>query len=386
MTLTEQIDLPGTSIFLTDTPAVRNLTRPYIVGTAVATPPQVAQDDLWEFFRDHFAANPLAEKVWASSGIVSRHYAVDPRKEPTTEWTTGERMRRYLTEALPLGRQAAADALTSAGLTPADLGLFAVVSCTGYVTPGLDILLSHELGMPANMRRVIIGHMGCHAAVPGLGTVSEYVAVHGKPALLLCVELSSLHAQPKSPTLHAGNPTIEDFEQIVAHSLFADGAAAVVVAPDQQPASAVASQLEIVDVMASTDSSVSDYMGWLVTDHGFRMRLSPQVPEVLERHVTDLVTTLLSTHGHTIDDVDGWAIHPGGARILRAVADQLQLSEEATAPSYDILREYGNCSSATVLIILQRLLRTREIRPGKVVVALGFGPGLTLFAALLKAH
>ncbi|WP_305775651.1 3-oxoacyl-[acyl-carrier-protein] synthase III C-terminal domain-containing protein, partial [Protofrankia sp. BMG5.30] len=100
----------------------------------------------------------------------------------------------------------------------------------------------------------------------------------------------------------------------------------------------------------------------------------------------DLVTTLLAAHGHTLDDVDGWAIHPGGARILRVVADQLQLSEEATAPSYDILREYGNCSSATVLIILQRLLRTREIRPGKVAVALGFGPGLTLFAALLKAH
>ncbi|WP_250292692.1 3-oxoacyl-[acyl-carrier-protein] synthase III C-terminal domain-containing protein, partial [Frankia sp. CiP1_Cm_nod1] len=259
-------------------------------------------------------------------------------------------------------------------------------SCTGYVTPGLDIRLSHELGMPANLRRVIIGHMGCHAAVPGLGTVAEYVAVHGRPALLLCVELASLHAQPKSPTLHAGSPTIEDFEQIVAHSLFADGASAVVVAPEQRPASAVASQLEIVDVMASTDSSVSDYMGWLVTDHGFRMRLSPQVPEVLERHVAGLVTTLLSTHGYTLDDVDGWAIHPGGARILRVVANQLQLSEEATAPSYDILREYGNCSSATVLIILQRLLQTREIPPGKVVVALGFGPGLTLFAALLKAH
>ncbi|WP_237702892.1 hypothetical protein [Candidatus Protofrankia datiscae] len=117
-TLTERAGRPSGSALLADASAVRNLTRPYIVGTAVATPPQVAQDDLWEFFRDHFAANPLAEKVWASSGIVSRHYAVDPRKEPTTEWTTGERMRRYLTEALPLGRQAAADALTSAGLTP----------------------------------------------------------------------------------------------------------------------------------------------------------------------------------------------------------------------------------------------------------------------------
>ncbi|WP_206443409.1 type III polyketide synthase, partial [Candidatus Protofrankia californiensis] len=372
---------------LADAPAIRNLTQPHIVGTAVATPQRVNQDDLWEFFRDHFAANPLAEKVWASSGIVSRHYAVDPRKEPSTEWTTGERMRRYLTEALPLGRQAASDALTTAGLTPSDLGLFAVASCTGHVTPGLDILLSHDLQMPPNLRRVIIGHMGCHAAIPGLGTVAEYVAVHGKPALLLCLELSSLHAQPKSPTLHAGTPTREDLEQIVAHSLFADGAAAVVVAPFGRTFSTDgAASLEILDVTALTDSSVSEYMGLLVTDHGFRMRLSPQVPEVLERHVADLVTNLLTTHGYTSDDVDGWAIHPGGARILRVVAEQLQLSDEAIAPSYDVLREYGNCSSATVLIVLQRLLQTREIRPGKVVVALGFGPGLTLFAALLKAH
>ncbi len=148
----------------------------------------------------------------------------------------------------------------------------------------------------------------------------------------------------------------------------------------------MATQLEIVDVMASTDSSISEYMCWLVTDHGFRMRLSAKVPQVLERHVAGLVTDLLTAHGYTSDDVDGWAVHPGGARILRVVAEQLQLSDEAIAPSYDILREYGNCSSATVLIVLQRLLQTREIRPGKVVVALGFGPGLTLFAALLKAH
>ncbi len=296
-------------------------------------------------------------------------------------------MRRYLTEALPLGRQAASDALTTAGLTPSDLGLFAVASSTGHVTPGLDILLSHDLQMPPNLRRVIIGHMGCHAAIPGLGTVAEYVAVHGKPALLLCLELCSLHAQPKSPTLHAGTPTREDLEQIVAHSLFADGAAAVVVAPFGRTFSTdSAASLEILDVTALTDSSVSEYMGLLVTDHGFRMRLSPQVPEVLERHVADLVTNLLTTHGYTSDDVDGWAIHPGGARILRVIAKQLQLSDEAIAPSYDILREYGNCASATVLIVLQRLLQTREIRPGKVVVALGFGPGLTLFAALLKAH
>ncbi len=388
-TLTERIEIDplDVSTFLPHSSTSRRLATPHIAGTGVATPQRVDQVDLWDFFRSHFADHPLAAKLWDSSGIASRHYAIDPRKEDITEWSTGERMRRYVTEAIPLGRRAVQDALASANLQPSELGLFAVASCTGHVVPGLDILLSHDLKMAPDLRRIIVGHMGCHAAIPGLGTVSEYVAVNGRPALLLCLELTSLHAQPKSVTLHAGTPTIEDFEQIVAHSLFADAAAAVVVTPSGGASSAISSpRLEIVDVAVVTDSSVSDHMGWFITDHGFRMRLSSRVPEVIERDVADVVADLLTKHGLAHEEVDGWAVHPGGARILRAVADRLHLTEEAIAPSFEVLREYGNCSSPTVLIVLQRLLQTRKIRPGKAVVALGFGPGLSIFAVLLKAR
>ncbi len=386
-TLTERIDLPDTRTLLSGVPAVHHLARPSIVGIATAAPQRIAQDDLWDSFRVHFAHHPLAKKVWDSSEITSRHYAVDPRIEPMmTEWSTGERMRRYVAEARPLGRRAVGEALESAGLGPGDIGLFAVATCTGHVVPGLDILLSHDLEMAPDLRRVIIGHMGCHAAFPGLGAVSEYVTANGRPALLLCLELTSLHVQPKSPTLHAGTPTMDDFEQIVAHSLFADGAAAVVVAPtDEAFSTAGMPNLKIIDITAVSDNNVSDYMTWDVTDHGFRMRLSPRVPEIIRKHVDGLVENLLAKNGVDRADVDGWAVHPGGARILHHVADKLGIPDEEIAPSFDILREYGNCSSPAVLIVLQHMLRTRRVRPGKAVVVLGFGPGLTLFAALLKA-
>ncbi len=386
-TLTERIDLPSAATLLPDEPrTVRRLALPRIVGTAVAAPPRCPQDDLWDTFRTHFADNPVAKKVWDSSGIASRHYAVDPRAEPVTEWSTEERMQRYMAEAHPLGRRAVSEALRSAGLEPGDLGLFAFATNTGHAAPGVDILVAQDLGMAPDLRRLVIGHMGCHAAVPGLGAVSEYVATNSRPALLLCLDLGSLHVQPESPTVHAGNPTIEDLEQIIAHSLFGDAAAAVVVAPAGQafPASGVPS-LDVLGIAATSNNSVSDHMALRVTDHGFRMRLSPRVPDVIKANVGDLVAGLLARNGVDRADVDGWAVHPGGAQILRNVASELEISEEEMAPSYDVLRDYGNCASPTVLVVLHHMLRTRPIRPGKAVVLITFGPGLTLFAALLKA-
>ena len=152
------------------------LEMPTITGIGAAVPEKISQDDLWQFFSEHFGAHPLAKKVWNSCKISSRHLAFDPRREPIPEWTTGQRMQRYLREALPLGHRAVSRALEAAELHPQDVGLFAVVSCTGYATPGLDILLSRDLGMAPDVRRLVIGHMGCYAAVPGLGAVSDYVA------------------------------------------------------------------------------------------------------------------------------------------------------------------------------------------------------------------
>ncbi len=281
-------------------------------------------------------------------------------------------MRRYEREAPPLGSAAVSAALADSGLSPTDIGLFAVASCTGYATPGLDIRLAAELGLSADAQRLMIGHMGCYAALPGLGAVTDFVLARARPAVLLCLELTSLHVQP---------PT-QDVDQVVAHSLFSDAAAAVVVQPEPVRARGA---LKVVDVTALTDPATSDHMTWNVTDLGFRMGLSPRVPEVLAHHVAPTITGLLDRHGLTTTDVDAWAVHPGGPRILDTVAHALELPADALLTSQRVLAEHGNCSSATVLLVLHALHAAGRPRPGGYGVAMAFGPGLTLYAALVRA-
>jgi predicted naringenin-chalcone synthase len=377
----------------------RSGTRAVVTGTAHAVPAPRAQEDLWNgYFAAHYAGNPLAARVWRNAGIERRHGVVDPTVEDISRLGTGARMERYVREAMPLGRAAVARALTSAGLRPEDVGLFAVVSCTGYATPGLDILLARDLGMSSDVQRLFVGHMGCYAALPGLGAVSDFVAARSRPAVLLCLELTSLHVQPPSETSRTTSPSHEDVQQMVAHALFSDAAAAVVVEPGtwratagdleltRGPASGPASGLEVVDVVARTDVSTSELMTWDVTDLGFRMGLSPKVPDVLADQVLGVVTALLGRHGLAVDDVAGWAVHPGGRRILEVAQERLGLDDAAMRASYDVLRDYGNCSSATVLLVLEHLRRLSPLRSGDPVVAMAFGPGLTLYAALLRAR
>jgi predicted naringenin-chalcone synthase len=338
-----------------------------IAGSGIAHPASQSQDELWSgFFSQHYSGvqRALANRLFRNSGVQRRHGAINPMIEDVSGWSTAKRMQRYLTEAIPLGKSAVTDALDAAGLAASEVGLFAVCSCTGYVTPGLDILLARDLGMSPATQRLFIGHMGCYAALPGLGVVSDFVQARGRPAVLLCLELTSLHVQPPSA----------DTDQIVAHSLFSDAAAAVVVLPGGPG-------YEVLDVSSVTDAATADHMTWDVTDLGFRMGLSQRVPEVLDAHVAPLVDGLLDRHGLTRDDVDGWAVHPGGPRILDVVRDRLGLTDPAMAASRQVLAEHGNCSSPTVLMILNAVRRATP----RHVLAMAFGPGLTLYATLLRA-
>jgi predicted naringenin-chalcone synthase len=342
-----------------------------IVGHGAAFPPAMDHMDAWEqFFEQHYDGNRIAAKVWRSAGIETRHAVADPRKEDLSEWGTGARMRRFVEDALPLGQEAVEAALRDAGVAAADVGLFAVVSCTGYATPGVDILLARDLGMSPDVQRLHIGHMGCYAAIPGLGAAADFVVARGRPAVLLCVELPSLHVQPAT----------DELQQMVAHALFADGVAALVLVPSE----GAGPGLDVLDVSARTDPTTLDHMTWDVTDLGFRMGLSPKVPDVLARHARPVVDDLLSAHGLTVPDVGGWAVHPGGRRIVEVVAEQLGLEDKQVQASYDVLRDIGNCSSATVLFVLSRMLETAPPPPGSPVVAMAFGPGLTLYNALLR--
>jgi alkylresorcinol/alkylpyrone synthase len=338
-----------------------------IAGLGVSHPPPTAQADLWgHFFSDHYAGvqRGFAKRIFEHSGVVTRHGIINPSIEDVSQWTTRQRMERYLVEALPMGKEAACRALDSAGLAPADVGLFAVCSCTGYVSPGLDILLARDLGMAPVTQRLFVGHMGCYAALPGLGAAADFVAARGRPALVLCCELTSLHVQPAS----------RDPQQIIAHSLFSDAAAAAVLLPG-------APGLAVREVAAYTDTTTADHMSWHVTDLGFRMGLSPKVPDALATHVAPVIDALLDRHGLRRSDVDGWVVHPGGPRILDVVRDQLELPEEELAVSRSVLAEHGNCSSPTVLMILDEVRRARP--DARTIVMMAFGPGLTLYAALL---
>jgi alkylresorcinol/alkylpyrone synthase len=347
-----------------------------IVGQAAALPSVMHQEDLWEgFFAEHYGQDEVAELIWQRSGVRTRHGVADPRTDDVSTWTTGQRMRRFVAEALPLGKEAVAACLASAGLQPADIDQLTVVSCTGYATPGLDILLARDLGFPVSTQRLHVGHMGCYAALPALATVADAANARGQRAVMACVELTSLHIQPPVD----GEQDL-DRDQVVAHALFSDAAAAVAVVPGGGSGG-----LEVLDLVARTDVDRAPLMTWDVTDLGFRMGLSPQVPKVLAEHVVGAVDELCARGGIERSHVAAWAVHPGGPRIVDAVADRLELDEEHVADSRAVLAEHGNCSSATILLILDRITASGRLYPGDHVVAMAFGPGLTLYAALLRA-
>jgi alkylresorcinol/alkylpyrone synthase len=355
-----------------------------ITGAASAVPPSREQEELWTgFFAGHVNGGRWAHRIFTSAGVSRRHPAVDPTVEDISSWSTGARMERYLAEAVPLGKSAVTSALADGGLDAGDIGLFAVASCTGYSTPGIDIHLARDLGMDPTTKRLLIGHMGCYAALPALGAVSDYVVARGRPAVLLCIELSSLHLQPVT-SLGTG---AHGLQQLDTHALYSDAAAAVVVQPGHERGGHPSrpGDLAVVDVAAQTDAATADHMTWDITDLGFRMGLSRRVPDVLARHVKPLVDRLLADNGVTADQVAGWAVHPGGPRILEVVGDRLGLADDALTESRHVLAEHGNCSSATTLLVLDEIRRRRELAAGRYVVAIAFGPGLTLYAALLRA-
>lgn len=344
----------------------------YIAGFGSAVPGVgLEQSDIWNgVFARHFPGDRVAERIFLGAGVRRRHAAVDPTVEDISGWSTGDRMRRYLGEALPLGKEAVDAALADAGLAPGNVGLFAVVSCTGYATPGLDIRIAADLGMGPDVQRLAVGHMGCYAALPGLGAVTDFVVSRGRPAVMLCLELTSLHVQPGT----------DDRGQLVTHALFGDAAVAVVVTPEAPESGG----LQVLDIAARTDVTTADHMTWDITDLGFRMGLSPEVPAVLGRHVAGAVATVLDRNGVAASDVDAWAVHPGGPRILTTVAEKLDLPTGALDASHAVLAEYGNCSSATILLVVDALRRSGRPQPGRAAVALAFGPGLTLYTALLR--
>ncbi|MFD3686503.1 type III polyketide synthase [Nocardiopsis sp. NPDC058631] len=322
------------------------------------------------------AGDQVLHKILAGSGIRRRHLVIDPRVEDVSHWSTAPRMRRFQEEGLPLATEAVGGALDLAGVPAKEVGLLCLVSSTGYGTPGVDSRLLRDLGMRPSTRRLVVGHMGCFAALPGLAACVDFAGCHPEPAVLLSLELSSLHLQPPP----------WDTEQFVINSLFGDAAVALVVEGDAGRSASTRSAPVVLDLASHTDQGHEEHMTWEVGDQGFRMGLSAAIPDLIATCLPGLVTDLLSPHGLTPGGIGWWAVHPGGRRIIDAAEKSLSLGPSATRASRHVLQEYGNCSSAGLPLVIAELQNTTPLAPGQHGVAMTFGPGLTLYTALLRGR
>lgn len=291
--------------------------------------------------------------------------------EPPLNWgpTTRERMQLYAEFAAPLAKEAVRNAFDDAELGIEDVTHLVTVSCTGFDAPGIDIELMDGLKLRPTTQRVNVGYMGCHGAINGLRVARGIAASEpGAVVLLSATELCSLHYRFNW-----------DDEGIIGNALFADGSAAILVGNRDVPETRPSFQLKSTGSCLIPDSR--HVMSWRVGDHGFEMRLTAEVSEKINTYLRPWMSEWLAQHGHSIESVESWAVHPGGPRILQAVEEALTLPRDATRNSHEILAAYGNMSSPTVLFILDRMRRSDAPRP---CVALGFGPGLVAEAALFE--
>jgi predicted naringenin-chalcone synthase len=366
-----------------------------ILGLGTALPEHsISQVDAAEFAGTVLAgaaesdkAQRLAKALYRRSGVQTRHSVVldsstgaeparqsfyPPSSDPADVGPgTAERMQRYEQDAPKLAQVALQRAIEHAGIERSSLTHLVTVSCSGFSAPGFDLSLIRSLDLPRHIARTHVGFMGCHGALNGLRVAKAFSDANPQAVVAVCaVELCTLHHQ------YGWDP-----QEVVANSLFADGAAAIIGCNRGGAESAVSQWPRLAGNLSFVVPDTEQMMTWRIGDQGFRMTLSPEVPDIIRGHLPELLENFLAQHGLAREQIGGWAIHPGGPRILKACQEALDLSDDQLSPSTDILARYGNMSSPTVLFILDKLMQQATQRP---YVMLGFGPGLNVEAALLR--
>ena len=273
--------------------------------------------------------------------------------------STSERMEVFARVAPALAEEACRRALSSAGVDPREVSSLVVATCTGVGAPDLDVELVQRLGLLPAVERNLLVWMSCTASFPALRVGQRAVVSRpGAVALVVCVELCSLHVRADA-----------ERESLVAHSLFSDGASAVVVA--EAP-----SEQALVTLGQGATRLVPegrDVLRWTFSDHGFRAHLGADLPVLVEKATPSFVEELI---GAQAGDVRSWSVHPGGPAILDAVERALGLDPRSLEISREVLATLGNMSSATIWYVLERALD--DLEPGEMGLLLGFGTGLTL--------
>jgi alkylresorcinol/alkylpyrone synthase len=279
----------------------------------------------------------------------------------------------FIDAAVELGTEAVGAALDAAGLSPRDIDMIMCTSVTGIAAPSIDARLAGRLGLRPDIKRVPVFGLGCVAGAAGIGRLHDYL--RGWPdhvAVLLSVELCSLTLQRAD-----ASPA-----NLVASALFGDGAAAVVACGgERRPA---APGPTVVATRSHLYPGSERVMGWDIRDGGFQVVLDAGVPDVVRTYLGDDVHGLLADHGLTTEDVTAWVCHPGGPKVLEAVAETLQLPAGALDVTWRSLAETGNLSSSSVLHVLRDTLATVPPPPGTPGLLIAMGPGFCSELVLLR--
>jgi alkylresorcinol/alkylpyrone synthase len=313
------------------------------------------------------------ELLHSNVGVEGRFLALP--LEAYADLTWGEANNAWIRNAEELGMTAICRALARAGLANSDLGAFYFVSVTGISSPSIDAHLINRMKLSPHIRRVPIFGLGCVAGAAGIARAADYVRAYpDQVAVLLSVELCSLTLQR------------DDFSiaNLISTGLFGDGAAAVIIAGDEYDHDCELPGPKIVATQSVFYPDTLDLMGWDISEKGFKVVLSPEVPDVIARNVGRDADTLLAQHGLTRADIGCWILHTGGPKILRATQQALGIDEKALAASWDCLRRMGNLSSASVLMVLEETMSRRRPAPGTWSILGAMGPGFCSELVLLK--
>ncbi|MCU0390536.1 MAG: type III polyketide synthase [Thermoflexibacter sp.] len=361
----------------------------YITAIGVANPPtRVAQPQIASFMAQALQLSPIEERklkmFYKSTAIAYRHSVIEdygkldnfdffpntPTLEPFP--TTAKRMELYEKYATDLCIEAVNQCFDDQNMLYQVTHLI-TVSCTGMFAPGIDIELIERLKLSSYTQRICINFMGCYAAFNAL-KVADAICKADQQAnvLIVNVELCTLHFQKENTENH-----------ILANAIFADGAAAMLVQSKASQKKAISLEGFYCDLAFEGRED----MAWFVRDWGFEMQLSSYVPSLLESKMKDLIVNLLQKFSLTLEQIDTMAIHPGGKKILETAEKVLNISAEKNKYSYQVLKNYGNMSSVTVVFVLKNILENFDFTKDKAnILSMAFGPGLTIESALLQIH
>lgn len=327
-------------------------------------------DELQRFWGSKLQSGAVLTRLHGNAGVSARHLALPIEEyENLTSW--GQANDFWIELAQDLGERALTSALARAGLLASDLNAFFFTSITGISSPSIDARLMNRMSLATTMKRVPIFGLGCVAGAAALARAADYVRAYpAEVAAVLAVEICSLTIQRDDISV----------ANLISSGLFGDGAAAVLIAGSQVRASGP----EIVATRSVFYPNTEHVMGWEISEKGFKIVLSAELPRFVREHLRGDVDAFLDENGLTRADIGSWVLHTGGPKVLEAIAGALELPDDALAASWDCLREMGNLSSASVIAVLEKVMRDRRPPPGTYGLLGAMGPGFCAELVLLR--